>query len=253
MEWSVILIGVFPKWFRYISMKAIILAGGFGTRLKDLVSDRPKPMADINGRPFLEILINKLISNGITSIVLSLHYLPEKIIEYFSKAQFSHFNIDFLIEDKPLGTGGAIRYAITQGGYTDDENILVLNGDTFVEFNHKDFIQNHIDNNALLSILLRKVNDTERYGKVLTEGNKIISFSALGDKKPGLINAGVYIINRQIFNHYDFPIEFSFEHDFLEREIKNLKPSFYKAGNYFIDIGIPEDYIAAQKELLNHE
>jgi len=233
-------------------MKAIILAGGFGTRLQKLVSDVPKPMADISGTPFLEILVNKLVSNNITDITLSLHYMPEKIIEYFSGDKFNNVNLKFVVEQKPLGTGGAIQYAISSGKFLGDEDILILNGDTFVDFDCKSFIENHINNDALISVLVRKIDSTHRYGKIVVENGKIIEFSSLGDENPGFINAGIYIVNSQVLRNYNFPEVFSFEQDFLAKEIKTLSPNGFQAGEYFIDIGVPEDYLRAQKELMKY-
>lgn len=233
-------------------MKAIILAGGFGTRLRSVVADVPKPMADIAGQPFLEILLKHLAQQGVTEFILSVHYLAEKIISYFSQAQFTKYNIKFVEEPKPLGTGGAISYIIKEQNLRADEAILVLNGDSFVDFSYQKLLREQQQNDTALTIVLREVANSARYSKILVDEKYITSFAELGDENPALINAGVYLLKPQIFNQYQLPETFSFERDFMEKHIKELKPSYFVAEDYFIDIGIAEDYARAQKELLDY-
>lgn len=222
-------------------MKAIILAGGFGTRLKHVLPDVPKPMADINGQPFLEVLINYLKKQGFNEFVLSVHHMREQIIEYFKGMP----GVTFAIEEEPLGTGGAILNSIKQAGVTGD--VAVLNGDSFLEINYKEFFKHHKGKN--FSLALREVEDTARYGRVETEGDIITDFKEKGIHGKGFINAGYYIINAYWMLKQGLPEKFSVETDFLLPKIKEIKPGYFVVDNYFIDIGIPEDYKRAQDEL----
>lgn len=224
-------------------MKAIILAGGFGTRLKHLLPNTPKPMADISGRPFLEWLLEYLNGFGVDEVILSVHYLKEKIITHFGE-KYKNIKISYAIENEPLGTGGAILNSIK-----DDEKYLVINGDTFVIGNYIDFFENCSVDNENLSVLLRKVPDTSRYGRIEIDDKKIISFKEKGIAGEGYINAGVYFIDGKWLRSLNLPQKFSFEADMLYPNVNNFNISYYIANDYFIDIGIPDDYARAQKEI----
>lgn len=225
---------------------AIILAGGFGTRLQSVVSDVPKPMAPINNIPFLNYQLNYLKHYGIDHAVLSVGYLHEKITSYY-KNSFNGMRISYVIEDTPLGTGGGIRKALE---LYEDQHVLALNGDSFFDVNLHEF--NDLHNNAAsqISLALRKVNDAARYGTIELKGDRIISFKEKnGESKPGLINGGVYILNRELFLHHTKPnINFSIEKDFFETNLKTMMISGFEFNGYFIDIGIPEDYTKAQHD-----
>ncbi len=223
-------------------MKAIILAGGFGTRLKQVLPNVPKPMADINGEPFLEVLIRYLKTQGFNEFVLSIHHMSEQITEHFKGER----GISFAIEEEPLGTGGAILHSIKQAGVTG--NVAVLNGDSFLQIDYKEFFKAHEFKN--LSLALREVEDTERYGRAEVDGTVITDFREKGVKGKGLINTGYYIINAYWMLKQNLPEKFSFELDFLLPRIKEITPGYFTVENYFIDIGIPEDYAKAQKQLI---
>ena len=217
-------------------MKAIILAGGFGTRLKHILPNTPKPMADINGEPFLQVLMHYLEVQGFNEFIISIHYMGEVIIDYFE----GRSNVKFAPEDEPLGTGGAILNSIIQAGLEGD--IAVINGDTFLEVDYKKLFEAH---KGKLTIALREVEDTSRYGRVEVDGSKVTSFREKGIAGRGLINAGSYIVNAEWLLEQDLPEAFSFETDFMMK----LCPEYYVTDGYFIDIGIPEDYQRAQNEL----
>ncbi len=222
-------------------MKAIILAGGFGTRLKHVLPNVPKPMAPINGKPFLEVLINYLKKQGFNEFTLSVHHMREQIIDYFKGEP----GISFAIEEEPLGTGGAILNSIKQAGVTG--NVAVLNGDSFLEIDYKKFFEAHGEKN--FSLALREVEDTSRYGRVEVNGSIITDFKEKGIAGKGLINTGYYIINAYWMLKQNLPEKFSVESDFLLPKIKEIKPGYFVVKNYFIDIGVPEDYARAQNEL----
>jgi len=225
-------------------MQAIILAGGLGTRLRSVLTDVPKPMAPIHGKPFLAYLIGYLKSQGITEIILSVHYLREQIQDYF-KSSYQGVSIRYAIEEEPLGTGGAILHALKL--VDPSQPVFVLNGDTFVKLNYQAMYQ---EKNNLMAMALRNVPDCSRYGVVRVENQKVVAFEEQGGHYPGAINAGVYLLSSTLFQSYSLPKSFSFERDFLFPNIATLQPQAFMVEDYFIDIGIPEDYARALKEFV---
>ena len=227
--------------------EAIILAGGFGTRLQGVVKDLPKPMAPVNGRPFLTYVLDYLIEYEYERVVLSVGYLHEKIVDYFGR-KYKALEIDYAVEEEPLGTGGGILFAISK---CKSDNVLVINGDTMFKVDLTAFEHFHQEKNGLLSIVLREVEDVSRYGSVnIGENGMITLFSEKqASSGSGFINGGVYLINRKIFEKYPQAKKFSFEKDLMT---KNYTQEYFYAmpsDGYFIDIGIPEDYARAQQEL----
>lgn len=230
-------------------MQAIILAGGFGTRLQTIVKEVPKPMAPISGKPFLFWLINYLQKNGVTKFVFSLGYLHQVIEDYLTINFSNSINYKCVIENTPLGTGGAIKLCMQE---IEDENVLIVNGDSFFNLNIQAFKKNHISTNSDCSIALKPMTDFDRYGSVeLNNENRVISFKEKQFCKSGLINTGLLIFNKEIYlsTTAHLPPNFSYEKDFLEPNISRLNVRGYIAGEYFIDIGIPEDYYKADKEI----
>jgi D-glycero-alpha-D-manno-heptose 1-phosphate guanylyltransferase len=226
--------------------EAIILAGGLGTRLKDTVPDLPKCIAPVTGRPFLFYVINYLRSQGIEKFVFSLGYKHEIIEEYLNN-QFPTLNFQCSIEDEPLGTGGAIQLACSKA---DDENIVVVNGDTLYKGDLHQAYLFHSNNMAECTILLKPMKDFDRYGMVeLTEDNLVKNFREKQAYESGNINGGVYILNKNKFLDEEFPSKFSFEKDYLEKFYTQRRIYGLVQDEYFIDIGIPEDYNKAQSEL----
>jgi len=228
-------------------MHAIILAGGFGTRLRSVISDVPKPLAPIDDRPFIARMINFLADKDVSSVTLSVHHDWQKIRDYFAKHPAS-LPIDYAIEKTPLGTGGAIAFSLSK--YSGKDPVMVLNGDSFVRVDYQALYRQHQQSGAILTMVLREVPDTGRYGRVLEKGGIITSFAPGEPGKPGMINAGVYVIQPGLFVQNPMPAAtFSFEQDFLPTRISVLKPASFHADDYFIDIGIPADYDRACREL----
>lgn len=223
-------------------MQAIILAGGFGTRLRSVLADVPKPMAPIHDKPFLAYLLDYLQAQGITEVVLSVHYLREQIQAYF-KDSYQQMTIRYAIEEQPLGTGGAIIKSLQL--VDKNQPVFVLNGDTFLRLNYKVMLLQHHWQAAPLTMALRKIPDCSRYGVVITEEDKVVAFKEQGTAAAGLINAGVYLLNPTLFNNTALPEQFSFERDFLFPQIATLQPRPFIVDDYFIDIGVPEDYARA--------
>lgn len=226
-------------------MEAIVLAGGLGTRLKGALEGVPKPMARVAGRPFLEILLSQLARSGCARVILSVGYL-HKVIESHFGAAWRGMKLEYAIESAPLGTGGALRNALAQGR---EEDILALNGDTFLEADYAEMMRFHAVQGAPMTIAVIHQRDVARYGGVRLEAGRIAGFEEKGGSGPGWINAGAYVVRRGFEWPRELPEKFSFETDFLAREITRIQPAAYMVNGRFIDIGIPEDLARAQNEL----
>ena len=226
--------------------EAIILAGGLGTRLKDTVPDLPKSLAPISGTPFLKYVVDSLIENKITRIILSLGYMHEDI-SHFITENYKNPEFEFVIESEPLGTGGAISLALNK---CEEKNVIVVNGDTFFNVDLQKLFSFHKQNDALCTLALKPMHNFERYGVVIIDkdGN-IQSFLEKQFYSEGLINGGVYALDVEKFKKLQLPEKFSFEVDFLEKYYPSQKLLGIVMDNYFIDIGIKEDFLRAQTEL----
>ena len=231
--------------------EVIILAGGLGTRLQPVVSDVPKCMAPVAGKPFLHYVLDFLQNSGVQHFVISVGYLHEMIEEYLSK-NYAHLNYTLSLENEPLGTGGAIKLACAK---CLENNVLICNGDTLYKIDVSALSNLHEEVNAACTLTLKPMRYFDRYGVVeLNEDHSIKSFKEKQYYTSGLINGGVYALNRQKFLKENLPEKFSFEKDYLEKNVKDNeeeKPKLYGIiqDDYFIDIGIPEDYERAQTEL----
>ncbi len=227
---------------------AIILAGGLGTRLRSAVPDLPKCMAPVAGKPFLHYVIAWLQQQGVTSFIFSLGYMHE-IIEDFINNNYPGMDVQYSIEDEPLGTGGAIKLACAKAT---EENVLVLNGDTMYKINVGTLLAFHEKHQAACTLALKPMNNFDRYGVVeINFENHIQSFREKQFYEHGLINGGVYAINVMSFLQTDLPVKFSFEKDYLEKYFTIKKMMGLVEDEYFIDIGIPEDFQKANAEFGN--
>lgn len=227
-------------------MQAIILAGGFGTRLGSVVSDVPKAMASVAGRPFLAWLLDYAAAQGVTDAVLCVHHLHEAISGCFGE-RYGDMRLRYSIEDVPLGTGGAVKKAL--GMCAPSRPVAVMNGDSLVKLNYRRMLAFH---SGPLTIAVRTVADTSRYSTLRIERSLIRDFQPLGDDAPGQISAGFYIMSPTMFRGYDMPDVFSLEHDFFARHTPHMLPGAYDGVEYFIDIGVPDDYARAQGEVPGH-
>ena len=219
--------------------EGIILAGGFGTRLQSVVSDVPKCMAEVAGKPFLSYLFDYAIAQRFDHIILSLGYKADIVIDWISRQQYP-FDISYVIEEVPLGTGGAIQYAFSK---VSSKEFFVINGDTFFDVDTHALLEFHRTKQADISIALKPMANFDRYGSVtLDENNRIILFNEKKHCSEGLINGGIYIINKQLFKKLSLPDRFSFEKDVMESQLQNIRIFGLKQNHYFIDIGIPSDF-----------
>lgn len=227
-------------------MEAIVLAGGFGTRLRQLVADVPKPMAPIAGRPFLEILLGSLARKGFGHVVLSLGYMADKVSAHFGDG-FEGLDITYVVEDTPLGTGGAVRLALEA---CHSDHVFVFNGDTYLDLEVSSVERQwHASHHPI--VVGRQVLDTARYGRLIIEECQIISFSEKGVAGPGLINAGCYVLPSDALSKFPLNQPFSLETDYFQHAVANTKVDVFVTDGVFIDIGVPEDYLTAQSLLAN--
>ncbi len=228
-------------------MQAIILAGGAGTRLRARVSDVPKPMAPVAGRPFLEYLIARLLLAGCRRIVLSVGYLHEKVSDHFG-ARAGAADIAYAVEDRPLGTGGAIALALRSCDPA--EPVLVMNGDSFLDVDLAAFADWYRRSDGEFGMVLRKVDDVSRFGEVRFSGERVTEFIEKGgEARAGWINAGIYALRAGLFERFQLPDAFSLERDVLGAQLSALDVRAFPVDGYFIDIGIPEEFDRAQREL----
>jgi len=226
--------------------QSIILAGGLGTRLRSVVSDLPKCMAPVNGRPFLAFVVDHLKKEGINKFIFSVGYKHEAIVE-FVNIEYGNGGIEFSVEQEPLGTGGAIQLACK---ISNEKNVLVVNGDTLfnIQLNQLSSFHDHAHADCTLS--LKPMQNFDRYGVVeLNKDNSIKDFKEKQHYMEGLINGGIYALNVQNLLKERLPDKFSFEKDYLERFVNQGRFFGVIQDEYFIDIGIPEDYRRAELEL----
>jgi len=221
-----------------------VLAGGLGTRLRDIVTDVPKPMAPINNRPFLEYLFERLFIFNVEKVILSVGYKSQCIFSHFNNS-YKNIDIVYCKEDAPLGTGGALLRSLS---LTNSDQVLVLNGDTFMDldlFKLKDFSTK----TSASVMVLRQVDDTTRYGRVEIHENNILSIKQ-SVKGSGLINAGAYVIRSNFFKQFDILEDsFSLEKDILPLALEAKLFDGFVHNGLFIDIGIPDDFYKAKKLL----
>jgi D-glycero-alpha-D-manno-heptose 1-phosphate guanylyltransferase len=233
-----------------MSKEAIVLAGGLGTRLRDAVPDLPKCMAPVAGKPFLSFVIDAFRMQGIERFVFSLGYKASAIEEFLQK-EYPTLDYTSVIEQEPLGTGGAIQLAIKNAV---SNNVVVANGDTLFKVNLPDLFKTHLDNDSECTLALKPMEKFDRYGVVeIDDHEKIISFREKQFYTGGLINGGIYLLSKDKFLSRSLPGQYSFEKDYLEKFCDQGKFHASVQKGYFIDIGIPEDYQRAQQELKRPE
>ncbi len=226
--------------------EAIILAGGLGTRLRSAVPNLPKCMAPVNEKPFLTYVINHLKSEGITHFIFSLGYKSEAIIAFLEK-DFPSLLFKTSVEEEPLGTGGAVKKALA---IAKDKCVIITNGDTLYNIDAELLAGIHSISGACCTLSLKPMQNFDRYSVVeIDECSVIKSFKEKQFYKSGLINGGIYAIHRNKFLDENLPEKFSFEKDYLETFYKKRRMFGVVQDEYFIDIGIPEDYERAQTEL----
>jgi D-glycero-alpha-D-manno-heptose 1-phosphate guanylyltransferase len=226
--------------------EVIILAGGLGTRLKEAVPDLPKSMAPVAGQPFLSYVIRHLLSQGIERFIFSLGYKHEIVKEFLDK-NFSYLNYQCVIEDQPLGTGGAIKFALSVSTHHD---VLIVNGDTLFKIDLEKLGDLHIKMQSDCTLALKPMYKFDRYGVVeIDDDGRIKRFIEKKYVEKGNINGGIYVLNKNHFLKRNLPKVFSFEKDYLSKNV-DIQPYYGMVQDrYFVDIGIPSDFEQAQRDL----
>lgn len=223
---------------------AAILVGGLGTRLRSVVADRPKVLAEVQGRPFLNYLLQQLMAAGIKDVVLCTGYLGEQIRATFGNA-YGSLNLTYSQESSLLGTGGALRFALP---HLQSDSVLLMNGDSFCEANLGEFWAWHCQQEAEATLLLTQVPDTRRYGRVrVDKDGRLLSFEEKGDSHgAGWINAGIYLIKRQLLLEIPENRAVSLEREVFPQWLDRGLYGFCREGK-FLDIGTPESYAIAER------
>ena len=234
-------------------MEAILLCGGLGTRLRSVVSDRPKPMADIAGKPFLHYLVKMLSESGVKHLIFALGYMGEQIEVYFQSGEDYGLSISYSYEDSPLGTGGAIRNALSN---VSGENVLVLNADTYFHTDYESLLREQLKNKTAMTIASRKIEDISRYGAILKDEsgrilrwNEKMSPNQAEASCPGEINGGIYVMQKSLIEKIPEGKQ-SLENDCIPAWLKDgVYLQAISSDGYFMDIGIPEDYAQFREDV----
>lgn len=223
--------------------EAIILAGGFGTRLREAVPDLPKPMAPIAGKPFLAWQLDYLIQTGVSRFILSVGYKAQTIRDYFGD-KYQGADIVYAEEIEPLGTGGAIQYALTKAMQA---RVFVLNGDTLCAIDLGALRALTVNHPDAVGIAVKHVDNAGRYGAIaFDEKTRLVTrFGEKSSADPGYINAGIYDVPANLFDAIAIATPFSFEVSIIQHLVGN---NLYAqaSGDFFIDIGIKDDFLSAQ-------
>lgn len=230
---------------RGFSVEAIVLAGGLGTRLREVVKEVPKPMAPVNDKPFLQYILDYLNAHNVKRVVLAVGYKWEVIKEYFG-TEYKGITLEYSVEEEQLGTGGAIKQALTKCIGSD---VFVINGDTYFDVNLQDMLEHHKKVKAELTIGTKKMYEFDRYGTVQCCNNRIIKFVEKKFNQEGNINGGIYLCKRALLDDIEEK-KFSFEKDIMEKLVGEKYFSAFESTAYFIDIGIPSDYQQFQDDMM---
>lgn len=227
--------------------EAIVLVGGLGTRLRSVVSDLPKPLACVAGRPFLAWLLDRLADGGIRRVILAAGYRAEQV-QALIGTRWRSMDVAYSVEDRPLGTGGAVgrATAMLQG-----TAVHVLNGDTFLDYDCGALERLTHRVGARLGMTLARVGDVARYGAIECDRQRVVRFREKGEIGPGLINAGSYFLTAQALAALPDQVPYSFETEVLAPLVQAGEVAAFDATAGFIDIGVPEDYLRAQ-DLFGH-
>ncbi len=232
-------------------MQAVVMAGGEGTRLRPITSRHPKPMVPIVNRPMLEHTINLLKQHGFQEIVLTLHYLPHLIQDYFQEGAEWGVKLQYLIEDKPLGTAGGVKNA----EQFLDGTFLVLSGDVLTDINLSNALSFHKQNKAMATIVLTRVPNPVEYGIVITDKSgrvkQFLEKPGWGEVFSDTVNAGIYILEPEVLKHVKPGADADFSKNLFPKLLEQGEPLYgYIAEGYWCDIGNPGQYLQANQDAL---
>ena len=227
----------------FSDLSVAVLAGGLGTRLRPVVADRPKALAEIHGRPFLAYLLDQLSDAGSSRVVLCTGHLGEQIEHAFGK-RYRKLQISYSRETRPVGTGGALRLALP---HLLSDPVLVMNGDSFCATDLTSLWAWHCNRGSQGTMLLAEVPNTERYGSVkINADGAVTQFVEKKQGGSGSINAGVYLLSRQVIDSIPDDAAVSLEHDVFPALMSHGLCGYQGRGR-FLDIGTPEDFAAAEQ------
>ena len=230
-----------------MSLQALVLAGGMGSRLGALVKHSPKPFLSVGGNPFLQKIVERLINQGITHVIFCLGYKPEKIMDFFGDGSKWEMRFSYVLEKKLMGTGGTIRGAVH---LIDGPDILVLNGDSFCYFDVYGIMKRHVESQSKATLTLLSVEEPNRFGLVeFNEKNEIVSFVEKDEtySVTSFINAGVYVLSKQLIMDINPSKPISLEKEIFTSYLNGPMYSFVLNDNRFIDIGTPESLAVAER------
>lgn len=228
-------------------MQAILLAGGLGTRLRSVVNDRPKPMALIGDKPFMEYVVHELSRYGIDEIIFAVGYKGSMVEEYFGDGSRFGVKVFYAYEEELLGTAGAIKNA---GRFVTEDLFFVLNADTFYQMDYGRLLRVKEENQLEMTLVLREVPDISRYGAAVLDGAMLAGFNEKTvESRPGTINGGVYLMQRELLDQIPEG-KVSLENEMIPRWMaEGRRLGGFVNDGYFIDIGIPEDYFKFQTDV----
>lgn len=237
-----------------LRMKAVIMAGGEGTRLRPLTCDIPKPMARLCGRPVLDYILDLLVGHGIDEAAVTVRYLPNAITEYYHERE-SGLSLRFVEEDKPLGTAGSVQHAAKIAFPSMEDDLLVISGDALTDIHLTDACAFHRRKGAAVTLVVTRVEDPREYGLVdYGEDGRITGFV----EKPGWAqavtdsaNTGIYILSPEVLPYIPENMAFDFAKDLFPQLLKDGLPLYaYETQDYWCDIGDLASYVACQKDIL---
>lgn len=228
-------------------MQAVLLAGGLGTRLRSVVSDRPKPMALIEGRPFMEYVVRQLRRHGVDHIIFALGYKGSMVEEYFGDGSGIGIKVSYAYEETLLGTAGAIKNA---GRFVKDESFYILNADTFYQIDYGRLTKLMEERELEMALVLREVPDVSRYGEASLTYGLLTGFNEKSSvPRPGTINGGVYLMKKDLLETIPEG-KVSLENQMIPEWMKEgRRLGGLVNDGYFIDIGVPEAYFRFQEDV----
>jgi mannose-1-phosphate guanylyltransferase len=235
-------------------VKAVIIAGGFGTRLRPLSCTRPKHLFPIAGKPLLDWTLERLAKSGINEVVLAVNYLAEAFVKHYQKKAYG-MRIDYSVESRPLGTGGCVKNAETTIGH--GEPFLLLNGDVLSRMDYAKLVTQHKRNGGIATIALHRVQDPSRYGVVELVGKsrigRFVEKPARKKAPSNLINAGVYVLSPGIFDYIPSERRVSIEREVFPALARDSRLYGHRFEGLWIDVGEPSDFLKGNRLLLASE
>jgi mannose-1-phosphate guanylyltransferase len=233
-------------------MKAIVLIGGKGTRLRPITHTVPKAMVPLRNKPYIRYMVDCLKAAGLDGAVFSMGYLPDPIRRYFNGQELNGFSLDYVVEDRPLGTAGGIKNAEQ---YLDSGPFLAMNGDILTGVDLAEVVQAHMRSDALATITLTSVEDPTRYGLVEVDHQlrvrRFVEKPGVDEVSTSLINAGIYVLEREVLNIIPEGREVSIEREVFPELQAMGRLSAYVSSTYWRDIGTPRSYVAASHDVLS--